>query len=202
MIHARVVPSMRATVVAAVSAIALLGFQSAVAQTPAPNAGQPAVGAEAVLHVQARVIGIEPDSNSVILQGPRGNIAVIDVNPDVADVKKLHVGDMLTIAYKRAVLVHVDKVASNGIRARVDTEAVQPASGGVVATGHMVEVLATVQKIDRQNRQVTLRGPTRTEVLDVSPDIPLDNLKVGDSVRAVFVSAIAAAVTRGGAKPQ
>lgn len=202
MIHARVVPSLRATVVATVSAIALLGFQSGMAQTPAPNAGLPAVGAEAVLHAQARVIGIEPDSNSVILKGSRGNIAVIGVNPDVADVKKLHVGDMLNIAYKRAVLIHVDKVASNGIRARVDTEAVQPASGGVVATGHMVEVLATVQNIDRQNRRVTLRGPTRTEVLDVSPDIPLDNLKVGDSVRAVFVSAIAASVTREGAKPQ
>lgn len=157
-----------------------------------------AVGAAVLLHVQARVVEIHPDSNSVTLRGPQGNLSVIDVNPDVADVKKLQVGDIVNIAYQKAVLIGVDKLAASGIRKRIDTELAQPASGGVVASARRVEVVATVQKIDRKNRTVTLRGPTRTETLDVAPDISLEALKVGDSVRAVFVSAAAASVSRDG----
>ncbi|WP_118179964.1 hypothetical protein [Paraburkholderia phosphatilytica] len=55
-------------------------------------------------------------------------------------------------------------------------------------------MLATVLKIDPVKRQVTLRGPQQTETLDVSPDIALDQLKVGDTVRADFVSAVAVQV--------
>jgi Cu/Ag efflux protein CusF len=147
----------------------------------------------------ARVVEIDADSNSVALQGPQGNVAVLDVNPEVADVKKLNIGDIVNIAYQKAVLIGVDKLAPNGIRKRIDTELAQPASGGVVASARRVEIVATVQRIDRKHRTITLRGPTRTETLDVSPEVALDQIKVGDSVRAVFVSAIAASVARNGA---
>jgi Cu/Ag efflux protein CusF len=124
------------------------------------------------------------------------------VNPDVADVKKLQVGEILNIAYQKAVLIGVDRLASNGIRQRVDTELAQPASGGVVASARRVEVVATVQGIDRKHRTITLRGPTRTETLDVAPQVALEQIKVGDSVRAVFVTAIAASVARSDSKAQ
>lgn len=179
-------------------AILLAAAYPAVAQEAA--SGPRAVGAAALLHVQARVVEIDANSNSVTLLGPRGNLAVIDVNPQVADVKKLHVGDTVNIAYQKAVLIGIDKLATSGIRERVDTELAQPASNGVVASARHVEVVATIQKVDRKHRTVTLRGPTRTETLDVAPDISLDGLKVGDSVRAVFVVAAAASVSRGGAE--
>ncbi len=168
------------------------------AQEASSPAAQKAIGAAALAHVQASVIGIDAAANSVTLRGPRGNVAVVEVNPEVADVKKLQVGDKVDIAYRNAILLSVDKAASKGIRERIETEAAVPASGGVVASARRVEVLATVQKIDRKKRLVTLRGPNRTEVLEVSPDVPLDKLKVGDTIRAVFVSAAAAAVTRDG----
>ncbi|HXZ09464.1 MAG TPA: hypothetical protein VEI25_15540 [Paraburkholderia sp.] len=188
----------RATAVKVALALMVTSSLPALAQNANPDQGQQVVGAAALAHIQARVIGIEPDSNSVTLQGPRGNIAVIDVNPQVANVKKLKVGDIVDIAYKNALLIGVDKVATRGIRSRVETDSALPASDGVVVTTRRVEVLATVQNIDRKHHRVTLRGPTRTEVLDVSPDISLDNLKVGDSVRAIFIAAAAAAVSRDG----
>ncbi|EEA04454.1 conserved hypothetical protein [Burkholderia sp. H160] len=166
------------------------------ASAPAPE--QKAIGAVALLHVQARVVAIDPKTNSVTLRGPQGGEETFDVNPEAADVSKLHIGDTVKIAYKKAMLVGVDKLAPNGIRQRIDTEVTQPAANGVVASARRVEVVATVRKIDRKQRTITLRGPNRTETLDVSPDIPLEKLKVGDSVRAVFVSAIAAAVSRDG----
>lgn len=168
------------------------------AQNASPDDAQKGVGAAALARVEASVIGIDAASNSVTLRGPRGNVAVVEVNPEIADVKKLQIGDKVDIAYRNAMLLSVDKAKSNGIRERVETDAAVPASDGVVTSARRVEVLATVQKIDRKKRLVTLRGPSRTEVLEVSPEVSIDKLKVGDSVHAVFVSAAAAEVTRAG----
>ena len=187
----------RTTIKAAMLLTVALSYP-AFAQNASSNDAQKAVGAAALVHVQATVIGIDPVSNSVSLRGPRGNVAVIDVDPQVGDVKKLQIGDKVDIAYRNAILLAVDKTKSNGIRERVETNAALPASDGVVASARRVEVLATVQKIDRKKRLVTLRGPVRTEVLEVGPDVSIDKLKVGDTVHAVFVSAAAAEVMRGG----
>jgi hypothetical protein len=71
-----------------------------------------------------------------------------------------------------------------------------PASAGFVSSAHRVRVVATVLKIDRKSRMVTLRGPTHQQVLRASTVIPLDELNVGDSVRAEFVSAVAVELVR------
>jgi Cu/Ag efflux protein CusF len=197
----RSLPFREKTAIAALTVL-LAAAAPAFAQAPASGAAPQAVGAAALVHLQARVVEIDAASNSVALQGPHGNIAVLEVNPDVADVKKLQVGEILNIAYQKAVLIGVDRLASNGIRQRVDTELAQPASGGVVASARRVEVVATVQGIDRKHRTITLRGPTRTETLDVAPQVALEQIKVGDSVRAVFVTAIAASVARSDSKAQ
>ncbi len=66
----------------------------------------------------------------------------------------------------------------------------------MTATARSVEILATIQKIDTKKRLITLRGPSRTEVFELSPDVSLDGLKTGDTVRAQFVSATAIQVLR------
>jgi Cu/Ag efflux protein CusF len=191
---------MRVKAITVALAVSIAAATPALAQDNAAASApdQQVIGAAALLHVQARVVAIDPATNSVTLRGPQGGEETFDVNPQAADVSKLHVGDVVTIAYKKAVLVGVDKLAPSGIRQRIDTEVTQPAANGVVASARRVEVVATVRKIDRKKRTITLRGPSRTETLDVAPDIPLEKLKVGDSVRAVFVSAIAAQVSRNG----
>jgi Cu/Ag efflux protein CusF len=196
MVHLHRHRTLSTAAASAVVALSLTCSQSGFGQDAKPDAGQQAVGAAALIHAQVRVVGIDAASNSVTLRGPRGNVVTVEVNPELADVKKLQIGDKLNIAYQNALLVQADKVASNGIRERVDTTAAIPASGGVVAAAHRVQVLATVQKIDHKHRLITLRGPTRTETLQVAPDISLEGLKAGDSVQAEFVSATAVHVTR------
>jgi hypothetical protein len=66
----------------------------------------------------------------------------------------------------------------------------------VTSSAHRVRVVATVTKIDRKTRLVTLRGPRHQQVLRAAQDIPLDQLRVGDSVRAEFISAVAVALAR------
>jgi Cu/Ag efflux protein CusF len=170
----------------------------AFSQNAASSAGPGGVSGAAAAEVQARVVGIDTASNSVSLQGTNGRVVNIAVNPEVGDVGKLQIGDSIHIKYENAVLIRATKVASNGIRERVDETATIPASGGSTATAHRVQVLATVQKVDHARRTITIRGPNKTETLQAGPDVSLKGIKIGDSVRAEFIEATAVLVTRNG----
>jgi Cu/Ag efflux protein CusF len=191
--------TLRSLAIAAACAIVVVHATAVRAQDSQPAS---AVGAAAVAQVTARIVHIDTDENSVTLRGPQGNQMIVDVDPEVADVKKLKVGDQVHIAYKGALLLSADKVDTKGVRSRVETQATTPSSNGASTQVRSVEVVATVQKIDRKKRQVTLRGPKRTVTLQVSPEVPLDKLKVGDSVRANYASATAVQITRDGAPVQ
>jgi hypothetical protein len=158
--------------------------------------GQAALGKAEVIHAQVQVVAIYPATNSVTLRGPHGHLADVDVNPQLADVRTLRVGDTLNVAYQQALLLQIDKVTTKGVRERIETTAAIPASGGYASSAHRVQIVATVLKIDRKSRMVTLRGPKHQQVLRAAAGIPLNELKVGDSVRAEFVSAAAVEVVR------
>ncbi|KMZ13656.1 hypothetical protein BHUM_02352c [Candidatus Burkholderia humilis] len=151
-----------------------------------------------VAQVQARVVGIDPATNSATLQGPEGRTVEVAVNPQVGDVSKLRLGGTVDIEYRNALLMHLMKANSNGIRERIETDAAIPASGGLTAEARTVEVLATIQRIDAKTRRVTLRGLDRTVMLEVAPDVSLAGLKAGDMVHAQFESATAVQVMRDG----
>ncbi|RKP53381.1 hypothetical protein [Pararobbsia silviterrae] len=188
----------------AVASVALACAVSAPAHAddaPPPDTAH-AVQSGVVAHVVTKIVGIDADSNSVLIRGPRGNEIAVDVDPNVGNVADLKIGDTVTIDYQNALLVHADKVASNGIRQKIETDATTPVSGGESTSVRSVEVVATVEKIDRKQRLVTLRGPERTVVVQALPDVPLDAFKVGDSIRANFKSATAVKITRDGAAIQ
>ncbi|MFL9869315.1 hypothetical protein PQR67_34530 [Paraburkholderia fungorum] len=170
--------------------------QSTLAQETRAYASQTALGKAEVVHAQVHVVAIHPATNSVTLRGPYGHLADVDVNPQLADVRKLRVGDKLNVAYQQALLLHVDKVTTPGVRERVETTVAIPASAGYASSAHRVQIVATVLKINRKSRMVTLRGPKHQQVLRAAASIPLNELKVGDSVRAEFVSAAAVEVVR------
>jgi len=172
--------------------------QSDAASAPAPNA----IGEAAVAHVTAHITHIDADNNEVTIRGPQGNSFIVDVDPDVADVKKLKVGDTVQIAYKGALLLSADKVATKGVRSRVESQTTTPSQNGASTQTRSVEVVATVQKINMKKRQVTLRGPHATVTLQVSQDVPIEKLKVGDSIKANYQSATAVQITRDGAPIQ
>ncbi|CAB3768834.1 hypothetical protein [Paraburkholderia solisilvae] len=174
--------------------------QPAWAQDTLASAAQGVVGAVEPVHIQAKIVGIDAAARTVTLQGADGRTAIILVSDQVPGFDKLKVGDHVDAQYKNALLVTAEKVkgADKGIRERVETQVYQPASGGY-QSARQIEVLATVQKIDRKKRTVTLRGAYQTQTLDVGPDVDLKDLKVGDTVHAVFVSAAAVKITPSGA---
>ena len=151
-----------------------------------------------VRHATAEVIGIEPAWNAVTLRAENGEIAEVEVDPGIGDVKRLALGDRIDITYRSALLLRLDAVPANGIRERIDSELTTPAVNGRTTSLHRAQVVATVVRIDAARHEVTLRGPTRTVTLQASSAGLLKHVKVGDSVRADYVESTAIQVTRDG----
>ena len=185
---------MKVATIGAALLLAAAATQPVWAQTALANATQSVVGEVPPAHIKAQIVGIDPGTRSVTLKGPAGNAVSVQVSQEVAGFDKLRVGDRVDVLYKNALLVKAEKVTNSGIRARVDTQVYAPASGGF-ESARQIEVLATVQKIDRKKGLVTLRGATQTQTLQAGPDVDLKGVKVGDMVHAVFVSAAAVQVT-------
>jgi Cu/Ag efflux protein CusF len=187
--------TLASTLIVAASTLSVSAQEAEVAMGVGPNG----VGAAAVADTRAVVIGIDKASNSITLRGAAGHVAEIAVDRQVGDVGKLRIGDVVSIEYRNALLIHADKVKSDGVRERVEETATVPFKDGATASVRRIHVLATIQHIDGKKRQVTLLGPRQTYVVDVSPDVPLKDLKVGDTVSAEFESATAVQITRDGA---
>lgn len=192
-----------ASVVIAMAAVAasFVGSMPLYAATPAGDeasfaANEPgALLGAGVFETRGHVVSVDPATNSVTLSGERGTRFTFEGEPEVADVSRLAPGDQLDIVYRHALLLRVDRTgAKSGIRSRVEATSTAPATGRVTSTTHSVEVTATIRKIDRARRQLTLRGPTETVVLDV----PLEDLRTGQKVRANYVTQSAVKVTRDG----
>lgn len=191
-------PLLGAVLVLALGVSPHVPLRAQTASDAAPESAPNATLQIGEVQTTATVVSIDPATNSVTLRGARRNLVTVSVDPTIGDVSKLKPGDHVNILYKEALLLRAEKVATRGIRSRVDTVATTPASGGMAATAHSVQVVATVEKIDRKSRKVALRGPNRTVVVVAPPDVPLESIKVGDSIRADYVGATAVQVTRAG----
>ena len=150
-------------------------------------------------HTTAIVFAIDAETNSVALLDEAGHVTNVIIDKNVGDVKKLKIGDKVSVTYTRALLLHADKSASSAIRERKDAQMIAPGSDGHTISVHRVWALATVVSIDRENRTVTIRDPTRTVILQASSERLLDGLEVGDAVRVDYAEATAVQISRDGA---
>jgi Cu/Ag efflux protein CusF len=194
---------MKAATIGAALLLAMTTAQPVWAQNSLADATRGVATAVEPVHIKAEIVGIDPGMRTVTLQGPAGHVIAVMVSQQVAGFEKLKVGDRVDVLYKNALLVKADKVSggNNGIRSRVDTQVYAPASGGF-ESARQIEVLATVQKIDHKKGLVTLRGAAQAQTLQVGPDVDLKDVKVGDMVHAVFVSAAAVQITPQGETTQ
>jgi hypothetical protein len=185
-----------ATTGAALMIVALAAVQPAFAQEDLASAAHGVIGAVEPVHMRAEIVGIDGGSRSLTLKGPNGNEMLVLVGQQVAGFDQLKMGDRVDVLYKNALLVKAEKVAGaeKGIRKRVDKQTYTPASGGF-ESARETEVVTTVEKIDRKKRLLTLRGAYQTQTLEAGPGVDLKDIRAGDTIHAVFVSAAAVQVT-------
>ena len=139
----------------------------------------------------------------------------------VAAWERVHFGELTLVPRRSVPYGPVDPVASRDImiqaalvdadcdldapfirhnralRERIESSAASSAPAGSApgAAGvRTVEVIATIQSIDRKARTMTLRGVHRTVKVAVPEGVDMAKIKTGDDVHAVFTEAVVLAV--------
>lgn len=156
----------------------------------------PVAGVASVVSVTGTVEKIDKESRKVTLKGPEGNVVTVAVGPEARNLEQLQVGDKVTVEYSQALAVALTPATGDG-EERGEVAALERAPkgekpGGIAA--RQVDIKATVEAIDTEKREVTLKGPERTVTLPVSEGIDLSKVKVGDQVFASYTEAVAVSV--------
>ena len=177
----------------------------------ATNAGTaPPFSGKTIKRANAVVIAIDTGRNSITLLEDNGEPYDVMVDRSIGDVGNLRLGDTVSATFSRALLLRADKsgssagssasssAGSSGIRERVDKGFTSGPSLRSSLSLYRVEAVTTVVAVDRDKHLLTLRGPTRSVVLQASSESLLDGLQPGDSVRVDYVEATAVQILRDG----
>lgn len=145
------------------------------------------------VEVRARVVELDRARRVATVRGPKGNTVTIDVPAEAKNFDQVRIGDELVIRYMMAGLARLEPAPRSGIRERIESAGMAGAPAGSMpggAGGRTVEIVATLQAVDRKARTATLRGVHRTVTVAVPEGMDIAKMKVGDAVHAVFVEAI------------
>jgi hypothetical protein len=148
--------------------------------------------------VTARVVGIDRENRSILIEGPDGDRVPIQAPDPAPNFDRIELGDDVTIRYNEAVALAIRPAvdAEPGITglAAVSTAPPGATPGGVVF--ETVERTAIVRAVDPAERTVTLDVPAGYLVkLDVDETLDLTNVRVGEKVSVTHTQAIALQIT-------
>jgi len=194
--HRTAVPALRA----ASLAIALLAAGTTFAQRPSP------IGVSEETIVTGKILEVNQDTKSVIVQGPRGDVYEIAGGDEVKNFGQIRKGDTLYIRHGQALVASLEPVDSKNtaIAEQVERTARAPEGG---KPGIMREVTTTVvadiTKVDAARRNITFRGPRETlrTVHVQDPAIDLSKIKQGDKAKIVYKEMVAIGVRAPGKAP-
>jgi hypothetical protein len=159
--------------------------------------GVGAVMATGTVKATATVVAIDAATRTVSLKNKQGKVTDLQVGEDVRNFEQLRVGDLVTVEYKEALSVSLNR--QSGLRSSTERQIEDRAApgakpGGMV--GREVTVTADVVAVNARTGMVTLKGP-RGRTVDVHVEDPrqLKAVRRGDQVQAVYTEALAVSVT-------
>lgn len=132
---------------------------------------------------------VDAETREVTLRREDGSLVTIVAGEDVRNFDQIRVGDIVETEVTGTLAIALES-AHTKTRQRRDVYGGSRAPLGAkpgAQTIHTVEVLATVEDVDPETREVTVKGPRRTVVLEVAEDVDLSTIKKGDNVRAVYI---------------
>ena len=147
----------------------------------------------------AKVVEIDYNNRIAVLLTPKNDFVTIRAPQDVNNFGQIKVGDELNVRYGVAIAARLEHADKSGIRETIVTTSTTDNAAGQPSSSlaeHTVEVIAHIKAIHTQDRTVTLRGATRTITIAVPQDVPMNKIKVGDQVHAVFNDAFAIEIER------
>jgi hypothetical protein len=179
---------------------ALFLMTSAGAQAPDPNV-IPAVVEAKVVNLMATVTAVDPAARKVTLRGEDGTEVELELSDKVKNIDQIKAGDRVTAKIHEATAIMVRKAAAGPPVAR--TEVVQVASPGEAPGGittHVTEIAATVENVDNNKRELTLKLPGgETQTINVGETVKnLKDVQKGDQLVIRYTEEVAIALNKQG----
>jgi len=145
----------------------------------------PGVKAQEVQTIRATVQNVDKEKREVTLKGEGGNTVTVRVPETARNFDQIKPGDVVTAKYTQSIAVAVRK--SDEPPSATGRESITRAPLGQKPAAQRtatMQITATVEKIDREKRELTLMGPGgNTRTVTVPEDVKkFDELKVGDNV--------------------
>jgi Cu/Ag efflux protein CusF len=162
---------------------------------------QPSVGTATTVTRVGIVQAIDQENRTVTLQGQRGRTFTVKVGPEVKRFNELKKGDRVTFRRQESLALSLRRAnetpASTGEQQTImRAPSGQQPGGAVINTTQMT---ATVEDINQDNSEVTLRGSGgRTKTLKVEDPQVLSRIQKGDQVVATYTEAYTIQVTSPG----
>jgi hypothetical protein len=182
----------------AAAAVAALAFGSVSWAQPRGAA----VGAQ--VEALVTIVAVDKKQRTVVLRGPRGNTAEVQVPPDAKNFDQVKQGDVFRVRYAEAVALAI--VPKGGEPDKGDSTKVKLAEKGANPGGVAVRtryISGRIEAIDYQNRYVAIRGPKQqTVALKAADDIKLEELNPADRITIAYTQAIMAEMVPAPAKPK
>ncbi|WP_354683182.1 hypothetical protein [Cupriavidus necator] len=187
---------------AAVLGTAVTGLANDVCAQPA---SAPVVMVEESV-ISGKIIDIDPNTNAVLVQGPRGNVVELIGGDEVRNFGQIRKGDILTVARGAAVVAALEPLDSKAVALAESSERTSRAAEGG-KPGILREVTTTVTaeitQVDPASKLITFRGPRETlrTVKVENPAIDLNKIKRGQMARVVYREVVAITVSSPAAAP-
>lgn len=156
-------------------------------------------------HLKATVEDVDYAKRELTLKGPEGNTVKLAVGDEVKNFPQIKKGDVLKVGYYESVALGIAKPGEPLTpTSRTEGMAVRPPGqkpGGAAMS--VTDTTATVEDIDREKREVTLKRADGNLVkVWVDPSVGnLQRIKKGDTITATHTEALAISVEAPEAKP-
>ena len=189
-------------VAASVLALPVLAQQAPTAAVVTSNQPGKVAVAETV-KASAAVIAIDKATRKVTLKTAAGKTFEVTAGPDVKNFDQVKVGDELVVEFIQALSLEVKPGGGlRGSTVQSQTAQAKPGERPGAAGAREVTVTADVMAVDPKAMTITVRGPNGHLVdLKVKNPEHFKAVKVGDQIQAVYVEAMAIAVTPAPKKP-
>ncbi len=149
-----------------------------------------------ITEATATVKAVDAGSRKVTLALSGGAEETFVAGPEVANFDQIEVGDELKIKAVESIAVSMlgeDDTAENSAVAGAALAPLGDKPGLLI--GGAVEIHATVESIDLEKRQGTLKfADGETQLVTVRDDVDLTKIKIGDGVKIEIVKALSIVV--------
>ena len=170
-----------------------------IAAGSATTEGKDSLQESNVVQVTATVEAIDQKTRMVTLRGPEGKVVTFKADPSVRNLAQVKKGDQVVATYYESVALKLRKPgeAEPGVEAAEATDRAKLGEKPGAATASSVTVTTTVEKIDKKNETITLKGPDgKLTTVKVREPKRLDKVAVGDRLQITYTEAVAISVEK------